>query len=517
MATQITQFSVSAPGFFGLNTADSPVDLSPNFALTATNCVIDKSGRIASRKGWKKVNSSLNTDLGSGDVECIGELIENDGTTTVLCAGNGYLFKLSGSSLTTLTYGGGGAAPTISADNWTFCQLSGVGIFWQRGYDPLIYDPAVSTTTFRRLSEKASSSGTINQCHVAISAYGRIWCADNGTDKQTVAFSDLLTPHIWTGGTSGTLNLVGVWPVGGDEITGLAAHNNFLYIFGRKQILIYSGADDPSEMKLSDTLIGIGCIARDSIQNTGEDVMFLANDGVRSLERTIQEKSAPMRTVSLNVHQDIIDYLSLGNLDDVKAGYSQQNTMYVITFGNAQTTYYFDTRNKLENGAARAAVWDQITPRSYCEANDGTFYLGQAGYLGEYSGYYDNASTYRIGYFTTWLDFGAPVRTSILKKIMITLLGLTNQTLVFKWGFDYEGDYTSQSATLTGISDPAEYGIAEYGIAEYSGGGAFARTVSLNASGSGKVLQFGVEALVGGYPIAIQRIDIYTKEGRLPA
>ena len=49
--------TISAPGFFGLNTQDSPMDLAAGFALQATNCVIDQYGRIGARKGWSKVNS----------------------------------------------------------------------------------------------------------------------------------------------------------------------------------------------------------------------------------------------------------------------------------------------------------------------------------------------------------------------------------------------------------------------------------------------------------------------------
>ena len=215
MSQNVVPFSISAPGFFGLNLQDSPVDLTANFALEASNCIIDKFGRIASRKGWLKANTA-NAQLSTSSVTCIGELIQVDGTATTGCTGGAYLFKLASGALTTLTDGGGGAAPTISASNWQFCFLNGVAMFWQRGYDPLIYDPAVSATTFRRLSEKSGSTGTVYQCNTAIVAYGRVWAADTSSDKSTLVFSDLLTPHIWTGGTSGSLDLRNVWPSGGD-------------------------------------------------------------------------------------------------------------------------------------------------------------------------------------------------------------------------------------------------------------------------------------------------------------
>jgi hypothetical protein len=514
MASPVTPFSIAAPGFYGVNTSDSPVDLSPNFALEATNCVIDKAGRVASRKGWRKA-STTNADLGSANITCIGELIENDGTSTIVATGNGFLFKLVGTTLTKLTYGGGGVAPTISDNNWQFIQINGIAIFLQRGYDTLIYDPAVSTTDFRRLSEKAGHAGSFFQCNTGISAYGRIWVADTATDKQTIVWSDLLAPHIMTGGTAGSLDMRNVWPLGGDEIVALAAHNGLLFIFGRRQTVIYSGADDPSNMSLSDSLIGIGCVARDSVQNTGEDILFLANDGVRSIMRTIQEKSAPTKTISRNVNQDIQDLTAVETLANIKAVYSPTNTFYLVTFPASAITYCFDTRVPLDTGAFRTTSWQQINPKSFCETKSGTLYMGQAGYLGTHTGYYDDTLQYRMSYFSTWMDFGSVLQTTILKKVILTLMGLSNQTIVFKWAYDYNSSYFSQSTVLSGISAPAEYGTAEYGISEYSGGDVAVRTLGINGSSAGKVLQFGLEAQVGGYQISIQRIDLYSKNGRL--
>jgi hypothetical protein len=513
MAENITPFSISAPGFFGLNLSDSPVDLTANYSLEANNCIIDKSGRVASRKGWTRANTA-NTDLSTSQVTCIGELIEPDGTATTVAAGGGFLFKLVGTTLTTLTYGGGGVAPTISANNWKFSHLNGIAIFWQRGYDPLIYDPAVSATTFRRLNEKSGTAGTVPQCNEGISAYGRVWAADKSTDKYTVYFSDLLAPHIWTGGTSGSLDTRNIWPDGNDEVVAIAAHNNFLFIFGRSQILIYSGATTPSTMTLQDSIVGIGCIARDSVANVGEDVYFLSDSGVRSLLRTIQEKSAPIMQISKNVHDDLQSLISVDNTENIKAVFSAVNSFYLLTLPASGVTYCFDTRQKLQDGSSRVTAWFDINPKAFYETKNRKLYMGKAGFIGSHEGYYDDATQYRMSYFSTWIDFGNPIQTSILKKVILTLIGLSNQTIVFKWGYDYISSQFSQTTILSGVSLPAEYGTAEYGIDEYSGNVGI-NVVTAQGSSSGRVLQFGLEALVGGYQIAIQRIDLFTKDGRL--
>jgi hypothetical protein len=248
-----------------------------------------------------------------------------------------------------LTYGGGGTAPTITASNWQCASLNGITYFFQSGHNPLIYDPAVSTTTYRRVSEKTGYTGTVPSGNICISAYGRLWIANSTTDKTTVTFSDLLSGHIYTGGTSGTLNINNVWPNGADEITGLAAHNGFLFIFGKRQILVYSGATAPSSMALSDTVIGIGCISRDSIQPTNTDVVFLSNSGVRSVLRTIQEKSAPFRDLSKNVRNDLSELLQSENLNSIKAVYSEVNAFYLLTLPTAKVVYVFDTRGQLQD------------------------------------------------------------------------------------------------------------------------------------------------------------------------
>jgi hypothetical protein len=83
------------------------------------------------------------------------------------------------------------------------------------------------------------------------------------------------------GGTSGSINIAKVFPDGYDEVTGLAAHNGFLVIFGRHSIVVYQGAESPATMQLVDTIAGVGCIERDSIQSTGDDLIFLSHIGYR--------------------------------------------------------------------------------------------------------------------------------------------------------------------------------------------------------------------------------------------
>ena len=70
MVAKLLTTTIAAPGFKGVNTQDSSITLEDGFATVANNCVIDKFGRIGSRKGWIAAHTT-NTDLGTASVKAI--------------------------------------------------------------------------------------------------------------------------------------------------------------------------------------------------------------------------------------------------------------------------------------------------------------------------------------------------------------------------------------------------------------------------------------------------------------
>lgn len=81
MAQQLQSITITAPGFAGINTQDAPLAQDASFSAVADNCVIDKEGRIAARKGYTLLNG--NDLLGSSDgIESMGEFVAADGDIT---------------------------------------------------------------------------------------------------------------------------------------------------------------------------------------------------------------------------------------------------------------------------------------------------------------------------------------------------------------------------------------------------------------------------------------------------
>ena len=605
MAEQLTTGSIAAPGFYGLNTQDSSIQLSSGFALEANNCVIDKYGRVGARKGWSKVNASA---FNSSSVRTIHEFVKADGNLTFAAANNKIYGTLPASS-TYAQYPVGGTkfytgtysqtllevtvtsvenhglvvgeqvyfdatsgvgidgfftvtftdsakvfkfnsttsqtasgnclginimtSYTITADNWQVASMplgtgltaSAHAVWVQAGHEPLVIHKLgtvahshVDGYGFQRLGDVATNLPTgyttsTFKPSCALYAYGRLWVANtDATDTQTVYFSDLQNPGVWTTGTSGKLDISAVIQTG-EPITALAQHNNFLVIFTRNHVITYEGANNPSTMTLKDIISGVGCIARDSVQSVaGTDILFLSSTGVQSLLRVIQEKSLPFRDVSKNVRDELISLVNGEVAENIKAIYYPTDAHYLLSLPSSGFTYCFDTRGVLENGSSRTTVWKQINPTAFCVTYAKELYVGQVGYIGKYDGYEDNGAKYRMSYYTNYFDFGSATTNKILKRINVTAIGGSAQPIAIKWGYDYTRNYFSRGITLQAVQ-VYEYGTAEYNIATYTNGIAL-DTANIPASGSGTVLQLGFESDIDGTPLSIQKIDFFLKQGK---
>lgn len=510
MAQQRQNIYIGAPGFRGLNTQDAPVGQDASFASIAENAVIDSFGRIGARKGVKVITTSA-TPLGTSDgIEQVFEFIDISGDIRVFSAGNNKIF-IGTTTLTDITPVG----YTPTANNWKIINFADHAYFYQRGNQPLVYTDESGSGVLAAMVNHPQTTGIPPLANEALAAFGRVWAADFTGNKYTLRWSDLLNGHHWTGGSSGSLDLTTVWPTGYDEIVALSEFNDFLVIFGKSSILLYSGASSPSTMVIADIITNIGCIARDSVQSTGSDLLFLSHTGVMSLGRLIQEKSNPIGSVSKNVRDEVVSN-ELLETGAIKSVYSAENALYLLIMPKNNLVYAFDMRGKLEDGSNRVTTWPftGILCASRA-ASDGTLYLGVKTGVAEYEGYTDTAGEYTMKYYTQPLAFDDPSRVKMLKEINLTIIGGSGSSVVANWGYDYTQSYNKQlfEVDTTFIS---EYGISEYNVAtsEYSSG-IIVGIQKLKTTGSGKVVTIGIDATINGKAFSIQELNTEAIIGRL--
>jgi len=493
MPRQLRNINIGAPAFKGINTEDSPLSEDVTYADTADNCIIDKNGRLAARSGYTSVTDTI-TELGGEAVKVIHELELNNGTKQVIACGNNKILKDVSGTLTNIT-----GAATVTNDYWKIVTFNNYAYFFNGVDSPLKYD---GTTVSVNTGAPAGAE--------ALAAFGRLWAVEN---NYTIKWSDLLDGTNWTTGTSGSIDVSKVWPDGYDEITAISAHNNFLIIFGRNSIIVYSGADDPATMALSDTINGVGCVARDSVQNIGSDVLFLSHGGVMALGRVLQEQAMPVGRISSTITNDLLYTLNY-ETDNITSVYNAKHNFYLLLFPLNNLVYCFDTRGKLESGALRVTRWVSINFNCFYTLDSGELYIGNSGGIGRYFGYTDNGSTYRLRWYTHPISFNDPSRLKMLKKIRPTFIGGPSAIAIVKWAYDFSGGYKSAVINLN-QGTPAEYNIDEYNTtAEYTAGITYINK-SVNTGGHGSFVSIGIETEINGYPFSIQQVNIEALIGKM--
>ena len=520
--------TLGAVGFFGLNTQDSGITIDPAFAALADNCVIDRFGRIGSRKGFQYVTNALNP---IGTINGMLEFRDDLGVDTTLAFNDNGFFRQNVLDLESI-----GTRSTTG--KWKGAVLNDNAFFFQAGEEAVVYQG--STGSIETVSELSGSQGQIPQGDAVMAAYGRIYVAGDPRDPFTVFFSTVNNGFVFGDGakvtgediitgntppdipnTAGTINLRTVFTAGPSPITGLGAINGRLIIFCEDAIIIYADNDglqnnlDPFSLRLVEVITGVGCVSPDSIQNTGDDIIFLSRSGVRSLGRTIQEASQPFNDYSKNVRDDLVDLIRTeSDTREIKSIYSEDNAFYLVHFPSANQTYCFDTRQLLPDGTARVTRWPD-TSFSFLYQGRDELYLGKPDNLAVYSGFNDNGSSYIMDYKGTFQDLGDATVVKFLKRLRAAVVGSSNQECTFNVLYDYEDDRNLEREFTTAIkaTGTALYGIAEFGKDVYAGGQTL-DDIQIPASGSGTVVQVGLKSEISLAALSLQKLDLYLKTGR---
>jgi hypothetical protein len=512
--SQMIPLSTAAPGFLGLNKQQSGDVLPTGWATRADHLVIDEVGRLAKRKGSRE--QSTNTLTGD-DIVTQFVYQDNSGNELRIVTQDNKIYKQTGTGGVFTDISGSITTPT--ADNWKFQNFNGKCVGWQVGHAPILLSAVTGTFV-----DLPTGTGTVPNGVTVLAAWGRLWVLDN----DTLYYSDLLLEGNWSGGTAGSTLLNNVWPGGVDVPVALAEFNGHLVIFGKESIIIYSGPADPasefSTFAKVEGIEGTGCASRDTVQNIGRDLAWISPDGVRTLGRVIQEKSMPSNDAAPHVRDYVVGLIGTSTDEIMKSAYVPELGMYLVSFDT--TVLVFDLRQKLSNGGFRVTEWPG-TWRALAKDRNGSFIFTEvdSGQTLQYTGELDNVPAAGGGgdnivfdYEGPWSDFASEAKEvgpnlKILKRVKIYLFGGAGTTLTFKWAVDYNPTFNATTIAIPEATGAA-WGTAVWDTDVWAAGLNF-KEVASHISKSGRVTKFGVTASVAGVEIAINRIDLFAKLGKL--
>jgi hypothetical protein len=563
MAQQQQNISISAPGFQGLNTEDSPLQQDPGFALVADNCVIDKFGRVGAREAFSQYTTtdaiSYTADPGmiteTKQVVQLGGGVINDvrydlgivshlqyNAAGVLLREDYYIVTFDQDAMGSLAY------PTLAFPNTlTRAKIipfnNNIYIFSRKNI-ALKFDGTTITNLFTGTVDvdyipPRDDTGIIAaniDGDVVCNAYGRLWVSGVNEDYNNIYYSDLLIAEQWYDGRAtpaDTFNSAGIidvsqyWPNGGDRIVAIEAHNNFLVIFGRQSILLYSSANsfaDPADVGgivLQDTISNMGAVGRDAVVSIGAELLYVDDSGVRALGRTIQEKSVPLGDLTSNVKRDISDLIRDEPNDAISLFYMPNKNLVVCNFANTEQAYAIEMRQPSATGGNKITRWTNCTFNRgmYVEYEDATYTLlagKDSGGALQYDNYLEwTGNAYTMAYASNAFTFGDAVRQKFVKQVDFTLVStFINAAAVVKWGY---GGLLEYSANKTIIAQrPALYDVSFFNQGEeYGEGLTTLKRYRTNTKGSGALVRVALETEIAGNSLSIQEINIQTLMGRI--
>jgi len=349
-------------------------------------------------------------------------------------------------------------------------------------------------------------------------------------------------------GGGGVFDLKKVWD--NDEIVAIAPFYGMLAVFGKNNIALYESPDVVGNMKLNEVIRGVGCIARDSVQNIGDDLVFLSATGLRSLARTTEKDKVPLMDISQNIKDTIIR--NIGQSTNVKSVYVENEGIYIMSFVDKNINYVFDFKHFTPNQVPRVTTWSFDLDRepasmAYTELYSGLLVGQKDGSIAGYEGYFDtdlawdSGVSYTNASFTSdigsiWIPLGQQqtMSASLLKNMILVLEGGSGAILYLKWYKDFGmtpsnitsislRPATTGSTSLWGASS-SRYGTTVvshthdatlhpsnslyspiYGLQEY-------RTP---LTGSAKHLKISLAIASNGYDASIQDLSLLTKEGKI--
>lgn len=510
----LAPFPFNTPGVAGLNKQGRNTILGPEWATRATDLVIDDQGRLANRLGYK-AQASSKTALAGRSIEKTHVGINTSGVKTLYCADDsGRIYELvSGVWTSRVGY-------TLPSDgDFQFANFNGKVLAWHADGRML-----VQSAIGNNFVNIVASSGTVPTGKAVLAAFGRVWVLTN--DK--LYYSALLDETAW-GATATYFDMRYMWPKGADVATGLAEFNGRLVVFGEENVLFITNtwAVDAtatgavSAAELEDSVQGVGCVERNTIQVVGDDILFLSRLGVQSLGRVIQEKSAPLTDVIPQVRDYVAQEYAASAATVINSAFSTNYGFYVLSF--ARTCIVVDTRVRLPNGAYRVTEW--VPMGAVSTDGYGGLYVTHTDELSKYQGVLDGVTYAGTGgtsvagdYESGWQDWeaiapGASVLNKFLKRLKMYVAGGGSGTLTFKWYFDYKEAVNTVIATIPAAPDAAQFGIAQYGIDKY---GTSLDITELSKPGTkgGRVIKVGCKINDSTTDFAINQMTLYATTGK---
>lgn len=401
-----------------------PSTLQPSQASELVNVDINSTGRHVTRLGTSKLGTHPDSSHVRG-------LFYYDWTSDYLMrVSNGVLRRWDGSNWATVS----GFTPGTSF-NVEMCQLQG-NLYLTNGANVYYWNGSGAAAVVADADAPA--------CRFLVTHAGRVFALGLSA-KDNIQWSSVLSASGASDWDPASTFSVG----GGDSegVTGAVSWQDYrLLVFKRNSI--YAVNADPTVIPSSSTWSvdtisrRIGCVSHRSIQQVGNDVFFLSDDGVRSLGRTLSDQQVGVSEPVSEPINDIIGRINWAFIETCSSAYYRSRYILSVPVDSATTPNYVLVFNKLTNSwsgywtnwnatAFAVTSFGGVSKLVFGEGSGGTFeWLGwKAESVATAADYFDDGEGYPTTIVTRGYAFQDPVSP--------------------KTGYSYEIEFYNSSASVT--------------------------------------------------------------------
>lgn len=289
----------------------------------------------------------------------------------------------------------------------------------------------------------------------------RLFAVGTGENRNTLYASDILDPEIWK-----TTNSIIVGGDDGEDIIAIQPFYGFqIIVFKRNKIYlvdvtpsttvtsgtsVLSLTNSAAEWTVQTISNRIGCIAGRSVALVNKDVFFLANDGIRSISRSLADDFS---TVGLTISEpvkDIIARINRSYIDTCNATFHNNRYLLAIPLDSATKPSHILVYNSIFN--CFEGLWEVAAARmvetsftSGFTTNTIKLCIGTTNSrIGHLTDYKDSDS---VDITTGFQDFGTGYTSKVVTKAYEF-----DDRFALKYGSHYEIEFFNSGSTNATIS-----------------------------------------------------------------
>ena len=333
-----------------------------------------------------------------------------------------------------------------------------------------------------------------------------VFIAGSAADPHVVAHSAPLAEYDWTAASgAGQLNV-------GFEVVQIKPFRDELFVFGETKIkkIVVEGAD----FVIKDVTTNVGCLAPDSVSEVNGDLIFLSQDGFRTIAATQRNNDLELGVLSKNIQQDVTDFIADADLSQVNSVVIKRKSQIRFFFSNEN----LDTRENegiigCLKGTGDGISWEWSKLRGIRTSVATSGYVNNIEYVlhGDYNGKiyrqergssFDSENILSV-YTMPYLDFGDVFVRKTIHKVMVFLRPEDEVVLSAAMQFDWDDQFVFNPDTylLESSVSGAVYGVGLYGTAMYASAPIPVLIKNVEGSGYSTRLTFSTNDTNGSHSI----------------